>query len=61
MTEPSNIPETELDQETRYPRRVYPFDARELTEEQIARYDAIRGYRPHHHRARRGGHGPKGH
>ena len=36
MIEPSNIPETELDQETRYPRRVYPFDARELTEEQIA-------------------------
>ena len=32
-----------------------------LTEEQIVRYDALRGYRPHHHRAKRGGHGPKGH
>ena len=32
-----------------------------LTEEQIARYDALRGYRPHQHRAKHEGNGPKGH
>ena len=32
-----------------------------LTEEQIARYDALRGYRAHHHRAKHGVHGAQGH
>ena len=32
-----------------------------LTEDQIARYDALRGYRSRHHRADDKVHGPKGH
>ena len=32
-----------------------------LTEAQIARYDALRGYRPRHHWDDHKGHGPNGH